>query len=826
MCARTLAPSFRAPSIAGWLVCLTLVATQCQNGFGDDPAISLLSPAGVQLGVETPVTLTGARLADARELLIYHTSAGVVSTLAAPIEVNELAATDDKTVTFKLNVPKDCPPGLYAFRLATETGISNLRVFAVSPLPQVPEVEPNSDFASPQVAPLGSTINGVIQTEDVDYYAIDLTEGQRVTAELEGLRLGTEFFDPTVSILDENRFELISSDDAPLLQQDCVLSLKAPKTGRYIIQVRESSFGGNDRCQYRLHLGDFPRPLAIIPSGGRPGELIEATLIDVSGETWTEQIQLPSLSGDFEYVAKRDGKLAPSANKLRVIDLPNALEHEPDGDPKEIAAVQVPIAFNGVLQSPGDVDWFKVVGKKNQSLEFSVYARRTLRSPLDSWLEIHKVGGGRLASNDDAGGPDSVQAFKFPEDGEYLISIRDQLNEGGPAHAYRIEIAPASASVSLAVDELVRYFSQTVEVPQGGQMAVLLRAQRNNFSGELALSLEDAPVGLELTTRTITADQSFIPMLIKAKPDAPLDAALVPLRVETLPDGPGVKGILNQRTMLVRGQNNRDVWGHNADRLAVAVTKALPFSIEVVQPQVPIVRNGSTHLEVKAKRNEGYKERISLRVLYNPSGCSASGSINIDADKNEALIPVTANDKAALGNYPLTVLARAKSINGNVWTASEFINFEVVDSFFNFKFSTTVIEPGASGVVAVGVEAKQPPEGDVEFELVGLPAGVTANVPKIKLTSDLTQLSFPISVAADARIGSFKTLVIKATITRPTGEILQTQGTGEMQIVAPVAAVSVAASQVAPAAPPTEKPLSRLEQLRQAKGLIQPPSQP
>jgi len=354
----------------------------------------------------------------------------------------------------------------------------------------------------------------------------------------------------------------------------------------------------------------------------------------------------------------------------------------------------------------------------------------------------------------------------------------------------------------------------------------MLRAQRANFAGELALALADAPAGLQLTTPTITADQSFIPLMIKAAPDAPMDADLARLTAETLTDGPGVKGALNQRTMLVRGQNNRDMWGHNADRLAVAVTKALPFSIEVVQPEVPIVRNGSANLKVKVKRNEGYKERIYLRVLYNPPGCSASGSIHIEADQTEALIPVTANSKAGIGHYPLTVLARAKATNGSVWVASEFIDFEVADAFFDFKFATTVIEPNGSAVVAVGLEVKQPPDGDVEFELLGLPAGTTCSAPKVKLAGELAQLSFPISAAADARVGSFKTLVIKATIVRPTGEIVQTQGTGEMQIAAPLAA-SVATTQAA-AAPvaASEKPLSRLEQLRQAKELLQRTAQP
>ncbi len=804
-----------APAVYGALLAVALF----RPVQADEPTISLFNPPGVQRGTETEILITGVRLADSRELLIYPGSANAAHLPANRIAVTSLAAEGDSKVKVKLNVPADCPPGLYAVRMATETGISNLRYFGVSPMPQVEETEPNSDFAAPQSIQLNTTLNGVIKTEDVDYFAIDLTEGQRFTIELEGLRLGTEFFDPTIAILDENRFELVSSDDAPLLQQDCVCSLKAPKTGRYIIEVRESSFGGNDRCQYRLHIGDFPRPLAIVPAGGRPGELLDAKIFDASGESWQEKIQLPDAIGEFDYVSTRDGKTAPSANKLRVVDLPNVLEQEPEPEHAAITAVAAPVAFNGVLQEPGDVDWFKIVGKKDQQLDFTVYARRTLRSPVDSWLEIHKSSGGRLAANDDAGGPDSVQTFKFPEDGEYLIAIRDQLNEGSPIHAYRIEVAPAKQAVSLAIDELTRYFSQTVEVPQGAQMAVLLRAQRANFAGDLALRLERAPAGIELTTPTIAANQTYIPMLIKATKNAPIDADLSPLVAESQQENANVAGALDQRTMLVRGQNNRDMWGHNTDRLAIAVTKPMPFSLEVVQPQVPIVRNGSSNYIVRVQRNEGYKERIYLRSLYNPPGCSASGSIRIEADQNEALIPVTANASAGIGNYPITILARAKRDNSSVWVASEFINFEVADSFFDYKFGKTVAQTGAKANVLVALTVKRPPEGEVDFELLGLPAGVSSPNPKVKLSGDMTQISFPVEVAADARVGQFKSLVIKATITRPSGEIVQTQGTGEIQLAAPIANASIATNQ--PSESSSEKPLSRLEQLRQAKQLLQ-----
>ena len=804
---------------------LTIAAVGCfgcvTTCLADDPTVSLITPPGLQRGTEVELLITGARIADAKELLFYEPG----------IEVTSLVAEGDNQVKVKLKAAPDCQPGLHSMRVVTETGISNVRYFGVSPLTEANETEPNSDFTTPQPAAMNTTINGVVTNEDVDYYVVELAEGQKITCELEGIRLGTEMFDPFVAILDEKRFEVARSDDAPLLQQDCVCSMKAPRAGKYIIEVRESSFGGNERCQYRLHVGDFPRPLAIIPSGGRPGEKIEATIVDVSGDTWKESIQLPTEVGNFEYVSQHDGKSAPSGNRLRVIDLANTNEVEPDNDPATLVAVDSPAAFNGILQSAGDVDWFKIKGKKDQQLDFTVYGRRVLRSPLDSWLEIHKVGGGLLAANDDVGGPDSVQTFKFPEDGEYLVAVRDQLKEGSPFHAYRIEVAPAQLGLDLTFDELDRYSPTLLEIPQGSRMAVILRANRRNFGGELGLRMENAPAGTELTTPKVTAADSFILMLIRAAADAPIDGALTSLIGETLPDGAHVKGGFSQRTMLVRGQNNIDMWGHDANRMALAVTKAIPFDIEVIQPTVPLVTNGSSSLVVKAKRKEGYKEPIGLRLLYAPGGVSASGSVAIPADKDEVEIPITANGKPAFGQYPITVLARAKSVNANVWIASEFINLEVTDSFFDYQFSKAVAELGTTSSISVGLTVKRPPEGEAEFEIVGLPAGVSSSAPIVKLAGEMKQLDFPIQMGPDARVGNFKTLVMKATIKRPSGVIVQTQGTGELTLTPPApvpvvvaaAPIPVVAPVAAPVAAPP-KPLSRLEQLRQAQQALTKPA--
>ncbi len=81
-----------------------------------------------------------------------------------------------------------------------------------------------------------------------------------------------------------------------------------------------------------------------------------------------------------------------------------------------------------------------------------------------------------------------------------------------------------------------------------------------------------------------------------------------------------------------------------------------PFDIEIVQPQVPIVRDGSMALKVIAHRKEGYNEPIAVYLLNNPPGIGSSGAISIPAEQSEGIIPLTANSSPAVGTWPIVVV--------------------------------------------------------------------------------------------------------------------------------------------------------------------------
>jgi hypothetical protein len=356
-------------------------------------------------------------------------------------------------------------------------------------------------------------------------------------------------------------------------------------------------------------------------------------------------------------------------------------------------------------------------------------------------------------------------------------------------------------------------------------MAFEVNLARKAVSGEGRVVIPDLPEGMSQSEATVPADLNSVSVILHAKDDSANIGKLVDLTgsVTANPETT-VVGHLTQRSQIIRGQNNVDVWGHYADRLAVAIVDPVPFDIVVEQPKVPIVRNGTLPLKVRAVRKDGFNKAIQLRLLTKPPGIAASGSISIAADKNEAEIPLTANGGAAMKSWPITVIASADAGAGTVQIASQFITLEVADKLFDFKFNKTMVEQGKPAKIAVEVAVNRPVEGTVELELLGIPPGTTIPTPKQTVTGDKAQLVYQMEVAADAKPGSHKTIVCRGTVTNDKGVIAQTNGTIEVQIdvplPAPAAKPVAAAPAQAPAANPVavaEKPMTRIEQLRKLR---------
>ncbi len=793
-----------------WLTGVSFLMVFLSGAFleASSPVLSNIVPRGAQRGTEVEVVLSGDRLEDAQELLIYQPG----------IEVAGLTVVDGKQVKAKLKIAADCPPGTKRIRVRCASGISDLRTFLVGSLPVVAEVEPNSEFTTPQAIPMNVTIDGTVGNEDVDYFVVEAKKGERISAEVEAIRLGNSFFDVYVAILNEARFELATSDDAALVWQDGVVSILAPADGKYIIQVRESSFGGGN--YYRCHVGNFPRPLGVIPGGGKPGETLKVKFVgDVAGE-FERDITLPAVADpDFSVFATDDRGIAPSGNRFRLVNLDNVNEVEPNEDVAHATKGPAPAAFNGVISSRQDLDYFGFTAMKGQVFDISVYARR-LRSELDPILVVYNAKGGGIASNDDAGGPDSALRFTVPADGEYFLRVYDHLGRGGAGFFYRIEVAAVVPQLTLGIAEFQQYVETKMAIPQGNRIPLLINAARKDFGGPLELLGENLPPGVTIEHVGIRADESVMQVLLFAAPEAPVGGKLCNLVAKVAdPNQPNlsVAAPTDQEVVLVRGQNNRPFWTESVKGLAVTVAQKVPFTLQIIEPKVPLVQGGQAKLKVVAVRDEGFTAPIKIELLLNPTGMNSSREASILEGQSEAFIDMNAAGNARVGDYKISVRGVATVGNGPVMVASPFVNLRIAEMYLKFAFQQAAIEQGKDSELVVTIETAKPFEGNAPVTLYGLPNKVTTTA--LELNKETKELVFKIKAEPDAPAGKNQNLFCQVVVMENGEPILHNLGTGQLRVDQPLppkpnAPPPMPVAQAAPKTPEAPKRLTRLEQLR------------
>ncbi|MGE3818735.1 MAG: PPC domain-containing protein [Isosphaeraceae bacterium] len=793
------------------LATLVLATFWTHAACASTPNLSAVRPLGGQRGNPVVVDLTGARLGDAQEILFYQP--GITASKFEKVNDNHVKAT--------FEIAPDARLGLHDFRVRTATGISEARTFSVGALRDVSETEPNSEFAKPQPIEMNVTVNGVADNEDVDFFTVQAKKGDRITAEVEGIRLGVTLFDPYVAIMDVKRFELASSDDAALVYQDGCASVIAPEDGTYVIQVRESAYAGNGSCLYRLHVGDYPRPRAVVPGGGPLGETLEVRWIgDPSGES-RSKVTLPSAPDrDFGLVAQDDRGIAPYSYLFRLSPFGNTIESEPNDDHARATVFSPPIALNGVIEKPGDTDYYVFKGAKGQVFDLRVHAR-SLRSPLDPVLYVGAKNGGAIAGNDDSAGPDSYLRFTVPNDVEFVVWIFDQLQKGGPDYSYRIEVTPVAPKLSMSVpNESMNRGTGTiaVAVPKGNRQAILVNASRADFGGELTISAEGLPAGVTFEADRMAPSIGTFPVLLSAAPDAPLAGSLGVIAGKPVDTSLQVPSEFSHTVELVLGQNNIPFWTRTLEKLAVVVTEEAPYSIAVVEPKVPLVRGGSMGLKVVATRKPGFTAPISVYFPWNPPGVSSAGGVTIPENQNEAVIPINADGGAELRTWKIVVQGSSNGPTGPLLVSSQLANLTVAAQFLTLEFQSASVEQGKEVDMAVKVNKAVDFPGEATVTLIGLPNKVTTDVKSI--TKETGDVIFHLKTDPASPAGNHANLFCQVVITQDGEPILHNLGTGQLRIDVPLppkANAPAPAPMPVAAAPPAAtppKPLSRLEKLR------------
>ncbi|WP_372894730.1 hypothetical protein [Stieleria sp.] len=804
------------------ILCRILVALAISTGIANcgvcpaaSPRLTSVTPRGIQRGAEHQLTFIGSNLGDVQDILFYDDG----------LEVLEVKG-EGNNATVKIRVAPNCRLGEHVAQVRTATGISDYRTLYIEDLPVVDEVEPNSDFNTPQTIALGHVVNGTITNEDVDYFSVDAKQGQRISVEIVAMRLSTAMFDPYVAILDEKRFELATNDDTALALQDGFASIIAPADGTYFIEVRESAYAAGNN--YRLHVGTFPRPKVPFPAGGKMGDEIDVRFLGMPAGELTSKVQLPANPvTDFGVFAEDEGGVSPTPNPFRLFEHGNAFEQEPNNEVSQGTPVELPLAFNGIIETAGDVDCFKFAAKKGQVYEVECFARR-IRSGLDPVLNLYFADGRHLAGNDDSRGPDAYIRFTVPEDAEYVIRVNDHLGRGGPDLVYRIEFQAVQPALMLGIPRNERYgqYRQQVFVPKGNRFGTLITANRMNFGGDLVLLAEHLPAGLTMQCDPMPANQNTMPVVFEATADAQLSGALIDFLARHADPNQTIRGGFVNRADYLIGEPNQSLYRwKDVDKLAVAVVDEVPFRIEIEPPKVPLVRDGSMNLKIIAHKKEGWDEDIQVQLPYRPPGVGAGPSVNLPKGQTEVLYPINANGAAEIKNWKVFALATSQGM----WASSQLTPLEITDAYVRFELQRAACEQGKETLLLCKLNHTTAFEGEAKAELVGMPPKV--GIEPLSFSKDTTELTFKVTTEGDSPVGKH-TLFCQVTIPQNGDAIVSRAGNVELQIDVPLpppvtqpvptpAAMPEATVQAPPEPakapePPPTKPLSRLEKLRLA----------
>lgn len=788
------------------------------------PEFSSISPRGGQRGKDVDAVFSGNRLADAEEIISYNPTG---------IKALEFKAENPTTLKVKLHIEPGCQLGEQLFRIRTKSGISYARNFFVDQFPSVEEKEPNTLLEQAQPVTAGITITGVAKNEDTDYYRIECKKGERLSVEVDGIRLCTNFWDPYIAILNSKKFELATCDDSPLGIQDGHASVIIPEDGTYFIEVRDSSYAGNDGAQYRVHVGAFPRPTVVYPPGGKAGTEVAVTYLGDAGGPIQQKVAVPNTPGEvLPLFAQANSLSAPSANPFRITNLDNFVEAEPNNNHAEAKAKQTappaaPIALNGIIEKAGDEDWIKFTAKKDQKFDVIVYAR-SIRSPLDPVLEVFNKDGGGLGGNDDNGAnPDSkIGGWTAPADGEYYVRIRDHLARGGPDFVYRVEIAPPEVGLNAYISRYDRYDTQQwvqTSVARGNRHAIQVHVDRIGCGGDVGWLCANLPPGLKLESEIIPGAVADHIMILSAAADAPLGAALLQMTPKLNdPKAAPVTGRWFNNIEFVQGEPNGTPYIISRLRsYPVAVVEEIPFTIDLVPPAVPIVQSGTMNLKVKATRKGDFKAAITLRMLWNPPGISAPGTVAIPEGKNEMDYQITASGDAQVNTWKIAIRGETDAGAGPIFASTALTPITVAPPYFTMKMEMASTEQGKPAELFCKLEVTKKWQGKAKVNVFGLPAK-TSTVEK-EITADDKEIRFPVTTAPESPTGKHQNLFCQAVIEENGIPIPHTVGQGGVIRIDPpppapppaVVAKNEPPKPAAPAAPPAAKPLSRLEQLRQ-----------
>jgi hypothetical protein len=655
-------------------------ALSAQTSF---PMITHTHPVAVQRGKAAEVTVEGQMNFYGAYKVLFEGD-GLVAEIVPqktpppmPPQPPQLRNTK-----LKLTAAADAPLGVREFRIATELGISSIGQLIVVEDPVIVEAAANNVLAQAQPITLPCVIAGKLEaSEDVDFYKFEAPQGATVTFEMFCARIQDKIHDlqkhakPMLTLYDAEGRELAANDT--FFFADPLLSFTLPKTGAYFLQVRESTYDGDQRWVYAIAATTKPYVTHLYPMAGNPGQKLDVEPIGSARLAQPKAVLVaPRTPGVQQVQLDLKGQKTNLATFI-VSDLPQQLEQEPNDDPAKATRVTLPAGINGRIGQRRDMDHFIFKGTKGKAIRLELKARRfgtLLNSSLHGVLEVMNAKGATLASSDVTHGQEASLVFTPPGDEDFIIRVRDLNSKGGETFVYCLEADWATPDFTLRCDP------DKAMIGPGSSAAWYVHVNRlNGLTAPVKVEIKGLPKEITASPLTIPPSMTQGMIVLTADAKAQLQAAVVEIvgtATAKTPDG-------KEATLTRRCQPEQEIYSPGGGRTkfnvsmhAIAVTNPSDIlKVEVSTTKIDLRPGGEVKIDVTLQRRADYDKGVTLDILLQHLG-SVFGNplppgVTIVPGKSKTLLGTTSKGhfvlKAApnaepVENVPISVVANV-SIN-------------------------------------------------------------------------------------------------------------------------------------------------------------------
>ena len=524
-----------------------------QDEVPSEPEIMSVFPMGGKPGTTVMAQVRGQVLEGAYAVWTSTDGLRAEVTKVEEVDLNErypLPGIEHKNrpgqqVSLRLQIDSETPAGVHSLRLVSPRGVSNELDFHVSPEPAVFESS-GLKQRQPQTIPLPVVVHGKISAPgQVDSYEFEVSEGQQLLVDLissrEALANVTRFrpqvtlYEVSGSWFDPNRTVRLAFDDGATT--DAVREITS-----HDVPTSSLTYGFSKAGSYRVEVGstygtggpDYVYQLRVAPATDFRGDQLAGPLvykeIPVPRE-WRERIFTRKIEDDrlkalwartveapYEEAATEagrgtaEGAEGPSLEKpatkeeARVTTFTTLVETEPNDERSQARAISIPGLAEGIINRPGDSDFFEFEAKPDQSLAFEIETPEAGPVRFNPRLEILDAEGREVLTNlyKKIKQKDSVTYVKalspktvhtFQSGGKYYLRVSDVTHRyGGPDYRYRVLVRPRVPHVGeLEVD------ADRVNLVAGRSKKLTLTSeQEEGFSGEVAVVVEGLPPGVRI----------------------------------------------------------------------------------------------------------------------------------------------------------------------------------------------------------------------------------------------------------------------------------------------------------------------------------------